>query len=174
MPVQLNHYPFNSFLTMWRPGGTRPMTSSWWPWSIIWPLTTSLQTRPSSFENMSWTTMTGRSFQILFGYWRCAISLLLCCSELNFEQIYKEATLFFPHDSAATIAHVIPSMDWIDTVLCDAGTTALTPSVKHTLMFACKLLNKYYSTTDLSNVYRVAMGRLSFSLHYFVLLTRVL
>ena len=57
-------------------------------------------------------------------------------------------------------------MDRIDTVLRDAGTTALAPSVKHALMFACKLLDKYYSKTDLSNVYRVAMGRLSFSLHY--------
>ena len=74
--------------------------------------------------------------------------------------------LFFSHDSATTIAHVIPLMDQINSVLRDAGTTALAPSVKHALMFACKLLNKYYLKTDLSNVYRVAMGRLSFSLHY--------
>jgi hypothetical protein len=57
-------------------------------------------------------------------------------------------------------------MDRIDVVLRDAGTTALTPSVRHALMFARKLLDKYYSKTDLSNVYRVAMGRSSFHSHY--------
>jgi len=57
-------------------------------------------------------------------------------------------------------------MDRIDTLLHDPGTTALTPSVKHALTFARKVLDKYYSKTDLSNVYRVAMGKSSFSLPY--------
>jgi hypothetical protein len=60
-------------------------------------------------------------------------------------------------------------MDQINVLLYDPGMTALTPSVKYALTFARKLLNKYYSKTDLSNVYRVAMGRSSFSLHYFTI-----
>ena len=57
-------------------------------------------------------------------------------------------------------------MDRIDVVLCDAGMTALTPSVRHALTFARKLLDKYYSKTNLSNIYHIAMGRLSFHSHY--------
>jgi len=74
------------------------------------------------------------------------------------KQIYKDATLFFSQDSGATIAHVIPTMDRIDAVLRNTGDAALTPSVKHALVFARKLLDKYYSKTDLSNIYRIAMG----------------
>ena len=66
--------------------------------------------------------------------------------------------LFFSQDSAATITHVIPTMDHIDAVLCSTGAMALTPSVKHTLTFARKRLDKYYSKMDLSNVYQIAMG----------------
>jgi hypothetical protein len=73
-------------------------------------------------------------------------------------QIYKEATLLFSQDSIATIALVIPTMDRIDTALRTTGPTALNPSVKHALVFARKHLDKYYSKTDLSNVYRIAMG----------------
>lgn len=57
-------------------------------------------------------------------------------------------------------------MDRIDAVLRDAGTTALTPSVRHALIFARKLLDKYYSKTDLSNVYRIAMGMSSIFSYY--------
>jgi hypothetical protein len=74
--------------------------------------------------------------------------------------------LFFSHDSAATIAHVIPSMDQINTMFHDAGTMVLTPSVRHALIFAHKLLNKYYSKTDLSNVYHVAKGISSLHLYH--------
>jgi hypothetical protein len=77
---------------------------------------------------------------------------------LTIQQIYKDATLFFSQDSAATVAHVIPTMDRIDIVLHGTGDMSLTPSVKHALIFARKLLDKYYSKTDLSNVYRIAMG----------------
>jgi len=34
----------------------------------------------------------------------------------------------------------------------------LAPSVKHALMFAHKIMDKYYLKTDLSNVYQIAMG----------------
>ena len=55
------------------------------------------------------------------------------------------------------IAHIIPTMDQIDAMLKDSVLEPLSPSVKHVLSFACKLMDKYYSKTDLSNVYRIAM-----------------
>jgi hypothetical protein len=72
--------------------------------------------------------------------------------------MYKDATLFFSQDAVATIAHVIPTMDRIDAMLSSSSTEPLSPSVKHALSFARKIMDKYYSKTDLSNVYRIAMG----------------
>ena len=72
--------------------------------------------------------------------------------------MYKDATLFFSQDNAVTIANVVPTMDRIDKMLSTSAATPLTPAVKHALTFACKLMDEYYSKTDLSNVYRIAMG----------------
>jgi hypothetical protein len=82
--------------------------------------------------------------------------LTICKHE---EQLYKDATLFFSKDNVETIAHVIPTMDRIDNMLKDSMTEPLTPAVKHALKFARQLMNKYYARTDLSNVYRIAMGK---------------
>ncbi|KAI0279785.1 hypothetical protein BC826DRAFT_869450, partial [Russula brevipes] len=71
--------------------------------------------------------------------------------------MYKEATVFFSRDDISTIAHVIPTMDRIDAMLKDSALEPLCPSVKCTLSFARKHMDKYYSKTDLSNVYRIAM-----------------
>lgn len=50
-------------------------------------------------------------------------------------------------------------MDRIDRMLKDStSNVALTPSVRHALAFARKIVDKYYSKTDMSNVYRIAMG----------------
>ncbi len=48
-------------------------------------------------------------------------------------------------------------MDRIDSLLHGTTTEPLSPSVKHALTFARNSINKYYSKTDLSNVYRIAM-----------------
>ena len=72
--------------------------------------------------------------------------------------MYKEATLFFSQDAVSTIAHVIPTMDWIDAMLSNSTAEPLSPSVKHALSFAQKIMDKYYLKTDLSNVYHIAMG----------------
>jgi hypothetical protein len=72
--------------------------------------------------------------------------------------MYKEATVFFSQDSVSTIAHVIPTMDRIEAMLSSSSTEPLSPSVKHALSFARTIMDKYYSKTDLSNVYRIAMG----------------
>jgi hypothetical protein len=60
-------------------------------------------------------------------------------------------------------------MDRIDALLSDAPVKPLSPSVKHALRFARKSINKYYSKTDLSNVYRIAMGTFLVILLSFVL-----
>jgi hypothetical protein len=83
-------------------------------------------------------------------------------SDINcLSQIYKDATLFFSQDQVSTIANGIPTMDLIDSLLSDAATEPLSSSVKHVLTFTHKSINKYYSKTDLSNVYRITMGMIS-------------
>jgi len=72
--------------------------------------------------------------------------------------MYKDVTLFFSQDTIAMIAHVIPTMDQIDAMLSSSSTKPLSPSVKHALSFAWKIMDKYYSKMDLSNVYQIAMG----------------
>ncbi|KAF8231002.1 hypothetical protein L208DRAFT_1279094, partial [Tricholoma matsutake] len=79
----------------------------------------------------------------------------------NLLQIYKDATLFFSQDQVSTVANVIPTMDLIDSLLSDAAAEPLSSSVKHVLIFTCKSINKYYSKTDPSNVYRIVMGMIS-------------
>ena len=72
--------------------------------------------------------------------------------------MYKDATLFFSKDNVVTIANVVPTMDRIDKMLSVSAATSLIPPVKHALTFARKLMDKYYSKTDLSNVYCISMG----------------
>ena len=73
--------------------------------------------------------------------------------------MYKDVTLVFSQDTIATIAHVIPTMDQINMMLSSSFTEPLSPSVKHALSFAWKIMDKYYSKTDLSNAYQIAMGK---------------
>ena len=80
--------------------------------------------------------------------------------------MYKDATLFFSQDNVVTIANVVPTMDRIDDMLSSSAKTPLHPAVKHALTFARKLMDKYYSKTDLSNVYRITMGTLCSFIHY--------
>jgi hypothetical protein len=72
--------------------------------------------------------------------------------------MYKDATIFFSQDNAVTIPNVVPTMDRIDAMLSSSATTPLVPAIKHSLTFARRLMDKYYSKTDLSNVYRIAMS----------------
>lgn len=56
-------------------------------------------------------------------------------------------------------------MDRIDDLLVDSAKKPLAAAVKHALTFAQKVINKYYSRTDMSNIYHIAMGEhLYFSL----------
>ncbi|KAF7372915.1 Dimer-Tnp-hAT domain-containing protein [Mycena sanguinolenta] len=82
-------------------------------------------------------------------------------------KVFKDATLYFSSESHCTITQVIPTMDRIDdlitaTIVSPSRTSgpakrALHPSILSALQLAKSTLNKYYSHTDSSNVYRIAM-----------------
>jgi hypothetical protein len=54
---------------------------------------------------------------------------------------------------------VIPAMDFInDKLTAHAHDRTLSPAIKASLALGKKTLNRYYSLTDSSEVYRIAMG----------------
>ncbi|KAF8222681.1 hypothetical protein L208DRAFT_1522161 [Tricholoma matsutake] len=57
--------------------------------------------------------------------------------------MYKDVMLFFSQDATLTIAHVIPTMDFLDLMLNDDNPNPLSLSVKHMLKFAHTIINKY-------------------------------
>ncbi|KAG2359092.1 hypothetical protein BDR07DRAFT_1215337, partial [Suillus spraguei] len=70
---------------------------------------------------------------------------------------YKKATLFFSQDSA-TIAAVTPAMDKLDSKLNKQTKEAYHPAVVSAMQLAKNKMDCYWKITDLSNVYRIAMG----------------
>ena len=76
-------------------------------------------------------------------------------------QNYKKATLFFLQD-LASIAAVIPAMDKLDNHL----NSSMKQSYHHAILAAMKLvhnkINHYYSMTDLSSAYQIALGKCLF------------
>lgn len=74
-------------------------------------------------------------------------------------QVFKDATTFFSRSSSPNLAAVIPAIDHIDSHLT---TVSLDGKYKNPIRVACRLaqktLNKYYSLTDGSIAYRIAMG----------------
>ena len=81
----------------------------------------------------------------------------LFCS-LKCHQIFKDATLFFSCETP-NLAKVIPAMDHIDKHLATAATNGTyKPAIQAALTIGKKLLNKYYVSTDHSEMYRIAMG----------------
>ncbi|KAJ3826914.1 hypothetical protein F5880DRAFT_1475460, partial [Lentinula raphanica] len=70
-----------------------------------------------------------------------------------------EATLFFSADGA-NISSIIPAMDAIDEALASGilDNETLSQPIRHALAIGKKTLNKYYSLTDDSDLYRIAMG----------------
>jgi hypothetical protein len=80
--------------------------------------------------------------------------------------VFKRATLLFSSDEKSTIAHVITTMDKINniltsTIVSSLGCRPIHNSVRKALNLAKTTLNKYYSRTDTSNIYRIAMGGLT-------------
>ncbi len=73
-------------------------------------------------------------------------------------QQFKKATLFFS-GSTPNLSNVIPAMDHLDKFLTNSSCS---PKLDHSMRVACELakktLNNYYSHTDMSKTYRIAMG----------------
>ncbi|KAF8237637.1 hypothetical protein L208DRAFT_1246373 [Tricholoma matsutake] len=69
---------------------------------------------------------------------------------------YKNVTLFFSQDSAS-VAAVIPAMDWITSHLNYRTRKAYHPSLAAAMKLAHKKMDRYYSLTDSSTVYHIAM-----------------
>ena len=70
---------------------------------------------------------------------------------------YKKATVFFSQDGAS-VAAVILAMDKIDNHLNPTMKKPYHPAIQAVMKLVCKKLNQYYSMTDLSLVYQIAMG----------------
>ncbi|KAJ7343895.1 hypothetical protein DFH08DRAFT_962038 [Mycena albidolilacea] len=87
-------------------------------------------------------------------------------------EVFKRTTLLSSSDEKSTIAHVITTMDKIDDILTSTivpslGRRPIHNSVCKALNLAKTTLNKYYSHTDTSNVYHIAMVLPSLKLEYF-------
>lgn len=73
-------------------------------------------------------------------------------------QVLKDATLFFSR-SSSNLAMVIPAMDVIHKRFTAASINRnLDPAIQASIKTATKTLNRYYSLTDSSEVYRIAMS----------------
>ncbi|KAE9398687.1 hypothetical protein BT96DRAFT_748351, partial [Gymnopus androsaceus JB14] len=88
---------------------------------------------------------------------------ILSC--LEWEIAFKDATLYFSCDSTM-LATVIPAMDKLDSLLAtsilkkkDSKVEFAVP-MKIALLAAKDMLNRYYSHTDLTRVYHVAMSKI--------------
>jgi hypothetical protein len=76
--------------------------------------------------------------------------------------VLKHATLFFSR-STPNLANVIPVMDVInDRLTVKANDRILSLAIRSSLGLAKKTLNRYYSRTDDSEAYRIAMSKLLF------------
>jgi hypothetical protein len=72
--------------------------------------------------------------------------------------VFKEVTLRFSADTPS-LPTVIPAMDAIDQHLATAITgSTYNSAIKASLALGKNLLNKYYSLTDISDLYRIAMS----------------
>jgi hypothetical protein len=84
--------------------------------------------------------------------------------------MFKHATLFFSR-STPNITSVLPVMDHIDKLLTTysmgtasaAGARPLSAAIRAASSLSKKTLNRYYEKTDYSELYRVAMGMLYYT-----------
>ncbi|KIM52800.1 hypothetical protein SCLCIDRAFT_140278, partial [Scleroderma citrinum Foug A] len=100
---------------------------------------------------------------------RKAIDLVMQWRELGLREleltdeewviVLKDATLYFSC-STPNLAMVIPAMDHIDHVLSEySRNKKFLPSIRSGISIAHETLNCYYSRTDQSEVYRIAMSK---------------
>jgi hypothetical protein len=75
-------------------------------------------------------------------------------------QVFLNATLFFSRGTP-NLATVIPAMDHIDMVLAlQSVDRQYDPAIRAALAMAKKTLSRYYTLTDSSETYHIAMGTL--------------
>ncbi|KAJ3760752.1 hypothetical protein EV360DRAFT_39176, partial [Lentinula raphanica] len=91
--------------------------------------------------------------------------------------VLQDATTFFSA-SGTNIASVIPAMDTIDEAFTsgilnenDGSERGLSEPIRHALGIGKRTLNKYYSLTDDSDLYRIAKGKPFLSSSFVSLLT---
>jgi hypothetical protein len=85
-------------------------------------------------------------------------------SRLTSIKQYKKATLFFSRDTAG-IASIIPAMDKLNSGLDPKTNVDYHLAIKSAMPLAKSKLNRYYSLTDGSSAYRIAMGKFSLPCH---------
>ncbi|KAF8266786.1 hypothetical protein EI94DRAFT_1583587 [Lactarius quietus] len=82
----------------------------------------------------------------------------IACQLCEVLKIFKDATLFFSRDGVPNLATMIPAMDHIDEVLATHTTNRqFSISIQVALTVGKRTLNHYYSKTDFSEVYGIAM-----------------
>ena len=91
------------------------------------------------------------------------VSLCLSCSHSiplkSLNQVFKDATLFFSRDGIPNLATVIPAMGHIDEVLtANTLDQQFSPPIRAALTMGKRTLTRYHTKTDLSDVYRIAIG----------------
>ncbi|KIL55698.1 hypothetical protein M378DRAFT_90486 [Amanita muscaria Koide BX008] len=93
-----------------------------------------------------------RDYELRRSEWAIALELR------NVLNIFKDATTYFSRGSTPNLAMVIPAMDHIDEALVtNIDSDKLSAAVKAALKVGKRTLNRYYSKTDYSETYRIAM-----------------
>ena len=75
-------------------------------------------------------------------------------------QVFKDATNYFSKKATSNITAVIPVMDHFDQVLTSTMISAkYSAGIRAAIRIGKQTLNRYYSLTDASEIYRIAMGK---------------
>ncbi|KAF6755523.1 hypothetical protein DFP72DRAFT_811323 [Ephemerocybe angulata] len=115
-------------------------------------LSFAVKYRPAIDQLTGEKAMKLRDYELSEDEWLIALQLA------NSLKIFKDATLYFSRESSPSIPSVIPAIDIVDSFLATCTTDpALSPALKLAFSLGKDLLNKYYSLSDMSNIYRIAM-----------------
>lgn len=82
-------------------------------------------------------------------------------------QILKDATAFFSSNTTI-VATVIPAMDVIDKAFATGmiDDKIFSDPIRHALLIGKKTMNKYYTLSDDSDIYRMAMSAYFFTFFF--------
>ena len=139
-------------LDIWHDGiRTQVLTANWCYYSKQ-----GLKLRKYELDNSDWSII--RDLVVVLQVRLLSLHYALIYANAIFFQQYKKATLFFSSNTAS-IAAVIPAIDWLHNTLNPKTKKQYHPSILVTMKLAQKKLDQYYSRTDLSSIYRIAMGK---------------